>query len=188
MRAESQGTDAYLLMSAAAETAPAGCDGLFFHPYLQGEITPYLDDRLRGSFVGATASHTKAHFNRAVLEGVGYSMKDCYEALRGLGIAPESATIIGGGAKSPLWRQIVADMLNIPLTTVENVDSSLGSAMLAGVACGAFADFEDSVKKCVRVKDRTLPNPETHALYEKNFTVYRRIHDALAPIYHDYED
>ena len=188
MRAEAQGTDAYLLMSAAAETVPAGCDGLFFHPYLQGEITPYLDDRLRGSFVGATASHTKAHFNRAVLEGVGYSMKDCYEALRGLGIAPDSATIIGGGAKSPLWRQIVADMLNIPLTTVENVDSSLGSAMLAGVACGTFADFEDSVKKCVRVKDRTLPNPETHALYEKNFAVYRRIHDALAPIYHDYED
>ena len=60
--------------------------------------------------------------------------------------------------------------------------------MLAGVACDTFADFEDSVKKCVRVKDRTLPNPETHALYEKNFAVYRRIHDALAPIYHDYED
>lgn len=188
MRAESEQTDAYLLMSEAAAQAPAGCDGLFFHPYLQGEITPYLDDRLRGSFVGVTASHTKAHFNRAVLEGVGYSMKDCYEALRGLGIAPQSATIIGGGAKSPLWRQIVADMLNIPLRTVENVDSSLGSAMLAGVACGLFEDFEDSVEKCVRFGEETLPDAERHALYERNFAVYRRIHDALAPIYHAYED
>ena len=187
LEAEAAGTDPYLLMSEAAAQAPAGCDGLFFHPYLQGEITPYLDDRLRGSFVGATASHTKAHFNRAVLEGVGYSMKDCYEALQGLGIAPASATIIGGGAKSPLWRQIIADMLNIPLVTVANVDSSLGSAMLAGVACGVFADLEDSVKKCVVVKAETRPNPETHALYERNFRFYKRIHDALAPIYHDYE-
>lgn len=188
LRAEEMHTDPYLLMSEAAEGAPAGCDGLFFHPYLQGEITPYLDDQLRGSFVGLTAAHTKAHFNRAVLEGVGYSMKDCYEALRALGIAPSYATIIGGGAKSPLWRQIIADMLNIPLRTVKNVDSSLGSAMLAGVACGVFEGFEDSVNRCVRFGEETHPNPARHALYERGFARYRRIHDALAPIYHEYED
>ena len=184
MQAQGLGVDPYVLMSAAAGEVPAGCDGLYFHPYLQGEITPYLDNELRGSFVGVTAAHTKAHFNRAVLEGVGYSMKDCYEALKGLGIAPSSATIIGGGAKSPLWRQIIADMLGIELTTVANVDSSLGSAMLAGVASGVFTSFEDSVDKCVKVKDVTRPDPERHALYEKGFAVYKRIHDALAPIYH----
>ena len=74
-----------------------GSDGLFFHPYLQGEITPYRDDKLRASFVGATGHHTKAHFNRAVLEGISYSMKDCYQTLKQLGIAPSSAVLIGGG-------------------------------------------------------------------------------------------
>ncbi len=126
-------------MSDAAATIARGSDGLFFHPYLQGEITPYRDDKLRASFVGATGHHTKAHFNRAVLEGIAYSMKDCYATLKTLGIAPSSAVLIGGGAKAPLWRQIMADMLGIPLRTVEDVDSSLGSAMLAGVACGMLA-------------------------------------------------
>ena len=183
LEAEKTGTDPYALMSAAAETAPPGCDGLFFHPYLQGEITPYLDDALCGSFTGLRASHTKAHFNRAVLEGVGYSMKDCYEALRTLGIAPSSATIIGGGAKSPLWRQIIADMLGIPLTTVADVDSSLGSAMLAGTAAGVFSSIAESVKRCVRVQDEILPSPERQAIYEAGFAVYKQIHDALAPVY-----
>ena len=183
---EKTGTDPYVLMSAAAETVLPGCDGLFFHPYLQGEITPYLDDALRGSFVGIRASHTKAHFNRAVLEGVGYSMKECYEALKTLGIAPSSAVIIGGGAKSPLWRQIIADMLGIPLTRAADVDSSLGSAMLAGVAAGVFASFEESAAKCVRIVDAVEPDPGHQAIYEAGFAVYKRIHDALAPVYHEY--
>lgn len=171
-------------MSAAAATVERGCEGLFFHPYLQGEITPYLDDKLRASFTGAAGFHTKAHFNRAVLEGVAYSMKDCYETLRCMGIAPTSATAIGGGAKSELWRQILCDMLNIPLQTVENVDSSLGSAMLAGVAAGAFADHKDAVRKCVRITGETLPDPEGVAFYEQRFALYKDIQAALAPIYH----
>ena len=172
-------------MSEAAAGVPRGCEGLFFHPYLQGEITPYLDDKLRASFTGAAGFHTKAHFNRAVLEGVAYSMKDCFETLKGMGIAPTEAVAIGGGAKSDLWRQILCDMLNIPLKTVENVDSSLGSAMLAGVAVGAFRGHEDAVKKCVRVTGETLPDAEGAAFYEKQFAFYRRIQAALAPIYHD---
>ncbi|MDD6884745.1 MAG: FGGY family carbohydrate kinase [Eubacteriales bacterium] len=188
LEAQRRNTDPYVLMSADAATVPAGCDGLMFHPYLQGEITPYCDDMLRGSFTGISAAHTKAHFNRAVLEGVAYSMKDCYEVLKTLGIAPDTATVIGGGAKSPLWRQILADMLGIPLSTVENVDSSLGSAMLAGVAAGVFDSFRHSVEKCVRPKEIVRPNPATQALYETRFGFYKRIHDALAPIYHDGED
>lgn len=171
-------------MSDAAATVARGSDGLFFHPYLQGEITPYRDDKLRASFVGATGHHTKAHFNRAVLEGISYSMKDCYATLSTLGIAPSSAVLIGGGAKAPLWRQIVADMLGIPLRTVENVDSSLGSAMLAGVATGVFASHQEAAEKCIRLKDETLPNPEGIAYYEEHFTLYKQIQAALAPIYH----
>ena len=171
-------------MTAEAASVPRGCEGLFFHPYLQGEITPYLDDRLRASFTGAAAFHTKAHFNRAVLEGVAYSMKDCFRTLKTLGIAPSEAAAIGGGAKADLWRQILADMLNIPLRTVENVDSSLGSAMLAGVAAGIFADYKDAAARCVRVTGVTEPDPAGAAFYEERFGLYKDIQAALAPIYH----
>lgn len=171
-------------MSRAAASVERGCEGLFFHPYLQGEITPYLDDRLRASFVGATGFHTRAHFNRAVLEGVAYSMKDCFQTLTELEIAPVEAVSIGGGAKSALWRQILADMLNIPLKTVENVDSSLGSAMLAGVAVGVFDSHDDAVQRCVRTLEDTLPSAEGAACYAEGFRTYQEIQRALAPIYH----
>lgn len=171
-------------MSAAAAQAPRGSDGLFFHPYLQGEITPYRDDRLRASFVGATGHHTRAHFNRAVLEGVAFSMKDCYAELQRLGVAPSSAVLIGGGAKSPLWRQIMADMLGIPLRTVHNVDSSLGSAMLAGVASGLFASHQEAADRCVRIQDEILPDPQGVSFYKEQFALYKAIQAALAPIYH----
>jgi xylulokinase len=171
-------------MSAEAAKIERGCEGLFFHPYLQGEITPYLDDKLRASFTGAACFHTKAHFNRAVLEGVAYSMKDCFETLKELGIAPKEAAAIGGGAKAPLWRQILADVLNIPLRTVENVDSSLGSAMLAGVAAGIFDGHEDAVNKCVRVTGITEPDLEGAAFYQEQFSIYKDIQAALAPVYH----
>lgn len=172
-------------MSQAAASIKRGCDGLMFHPYLQGEITPYLDDRLRASFVGAAGFHTKAHFNRAVLEGVAYSMKDCYCTLAEFGIAPQEAIAIGGGAKNDLWRQILADMINIPLTTVRNVDSSLGSAMLAAVTVGAFADHEAAVRQCVEPTGCTMPDPEGVAFYQEQFERYRRIQRVLAPIYHE---
>ena len=170
-------------LSDAAAQVSRGCDGLFFHPYLQGEITPYLNDKLRASFVGAAGFHTKAHFNRAVLEGVAYSMKDCFSTLVDLGIAPTEAVAIGGGAKNDLWRQILADMLNIPLTTVEDVDSSLGSAMLAGVAVGVFPDHKTAVETCVRKEGITLPDPEGVAFYQEQFTTYTAIQKALEPIY-----
>jgi len=174
----------YEEMSAEAAMMPRGSNGLFFHPYLQGEITPYRDDKLRASFVGATGHHTKAHFNRAVLEGISYSMKDCYETLKTLDIAPSSAVLIGGGAKSPLWRHIMADMLDIPLRTVENADSSLGSAMLAGVASGMFADHQEAADKCIRLKDEVLPNPQGAAFYQEQFALYKDIQAVLAPVYH----
>lgn len=182
--AEKTGKDAYELMSEAAADVKPGADGLFFHPYLQGELTPYFDDRLRASFTGITAYHTKAHFNRAVLEGVGYSLKDCFAVLRKLGIAPVTASIIGGGAKSPLWTQIIADMLGIPLQTVENIDSSLGSAMLAGVSVGVFSSHKDAVGKCVKVGRTVLPDQENYDFYEEQFQHYQEIQRALAPAYH----
>lgn len=175
----------YRALDEGAAAVPPGSEGLFYHPYISGELTPYADPLLRGSFVGIRAGHGRGHFSRAVLEGVGYSLLACKKELETLGIAHDPvARIIGGGGKSPLWRQIVADMLGIPLLEVENSDSSLGAAMLAGVACGIFADFDDAAGKCTRLLSRTEPDPETHAFYQQQYETYVRIHDALAPIYH----
>lgn len=171
--------DAYEAMQQAASRIAPGAEGLFFQPYLQGELTPYQDETLRGSFTGISSSHTKAHFNRAVLEGIAYSLKDCFACFAEAGVEIRRAGIIGGGAKGALWRQIVADMLKIELVKTECDDSSFGSAMLAGVACGAFESFEDSVRRCVKEECVTRPDPERAAFYEKGFQTYKRLHDAL---------
>lgn len=177
------GGDYKELDSGAAER-PMGANGLMFHPYINGELTPYADPKLCGSFIGIRAEHTKADFTRAVLEGVSFSLLDNMKALNELGIPHDNhATLIGGGAKGKLWRQITADMLGITLRTTESSDSSLGSAMLAGVAIGVFADAVDAVKKCVKVKDVVEPNPQNTAVYAELFKTYKQVHDALAPIY-----
>lgn len=181
--AEKLGTDAYMLMDETAKLIPPGSDSLCFHPYLLGESTPYMDNNLRASFTGISSFHTKGHFSRAVMEGVCFSLKDSLRFLKGLGIAPEAAKIIGGGAKSLLWCQMTADILGLQLTKAVADDSSLGSAMLAGVATGVFSSFEESVEKCVRPDRVYCPNLKNTEIYERYFTRYRAIHDALAPIY-----
>ena len=176
----------YKELDKAAAELPIGADGLIFHPYLNGELTPYADPMLCGSFTGLRATHTKAHFTRAVLEGVAYSLLDSKLYLDSLNIPYNSvATAIGGGTKGNLWRQMIADTLGIALKTTESADSSLGSAMLAGIAVGVFADPADAVKKCVRAVDITYPNPENTEKYRRVFEDYKKIHDALAPIYNE---
>lgn len=176
----------YKELDTAAAELPIGCDGLIFHPYLNGELTPYADPTLCGSFTGVRATHTKAHFTRAVLEGVAYSLLDCKRYLDSLNIPYNAvATAIGGGTKGKLWRQMISDALGIALKTTESADSSLGSAMLAGIAVGVFKDANDAVSKCVKEVDITYPNPENTAKYHKVFETYKKIHDALAPIYNE---
>jgi len=176
----------YKELDDGAKDISIGCDGLIFHPYLNGELTPYADPTLCGSFTGIRSTHTKAHFTRAVLEGVVYSLLDSKLYLDGLNIPYNSvATVIGGGAKSELWRQMIADALGITLKTTESSDSSFGSAMLAGIAVGVFKDANDAVKKCVKEISFTYPNPENTAKYKKVFETYKKIHDALAPIYNE---
>ena len=182
-QAEKRKIDPYLLMDQEAARVPAGSDHLYFHPYLQGEMTPYMDDSLRASFIGATSYHTKGHFNRAVMEGVAYSLKDCFETLAKLKIAPQKAAVIGGGSRSSVWSQILADILEIPLIKTVSGDSSLGSAMLAGVAVGVFDSVEESVAKCVKIQGQIIPQPENLEIYRKGHRIYQNIHDALTPIY-----
>ncbi len=177
------GGDYKELDEGAMAVAP-GCDGLMFHPYINGELTPYADPALCGSFVGIRATHGKGHFTRAVLEGVCFALLDSKRYLETLHIpAGEGATLIGGGAKSPLWRQMAADMLGLKLRITKSSDSSLGSAMLAGLAVGVFKTPQDAVDACIEEVATVTPDPEKTAIYADLFNAYKQVHDALAPIY-----
>lgn len=176
----------YTTLNQGAQQIDIGCDGLLYHPYLNGELTPYADPMLCGSFTGIRATHTKAHFTRAVLEGVAYSMLDCKCYLDQLNIPCNTvATAIGGGTKGTLWLQMLSDVLGIALKTTQSSDSSLGSAMLAGIAVGVFTDAADAVNKCVKQKDMVYPNAENTEKYRAVYAVYKKIHDALAPVYQE---
>ncbi len=175
----------YKVLDEGAEKIAPGAEGLMFHPYLNGELTPYGDPSLCGSFIGVRAGHTKAHFTRAVLEGVSMSILDCMTALSEIGIEHDKeAVIIGGGGKSPLWRQITADMLGITLVKKKYSDSSFGSAMLAGIASGFWKNAKEAVTFCNEAESLTKPNLENTAIYAEQFKKYKAVHDALAPIYH----
>lgn len=174
----------YRELDKMAKEIEIGSDGLVFHPYLNGELTPYANSKLCADFVGVRAFHTKAHFTRAVLEGVAMSMLDCKMALEGLRIEhQDSAVIIGGGGKSPLWRQMISDALGIELVEIKYTDSSFGSAMLAGIAVGVFANPEQAVRKCNEIVSTTVPSHENTLKYKDLFKKYKAIQKALEPIY-----
>lgn len=174
----------YAELNIGAENIPVGCEGLRYHPYINGELTPYADPSLCGSFVGIRATHTKTHFTRSVLEGVSLSLLHSKKTLEEMGIPLSyKATIIGGGAKGQLWRQITADCLGMELTKTVSSDSSLGSAMLAGVAMGVFSSPQEAVKACIKEESVTVPIAENTKEYEKIFEEYVAVHDALAYIY-----
>ncbi len=173
----------YAELDRGAQQVNIGCDGLVFHPYLNGELTPYANPDLCADFVGIRASHTKAHFTRAVLEGVTMSMLDCINKLKELNVAiGDSAVIIGGGGKSPLWRQMVSNALGLRLIQMKYSDSSLGSAMLAGIALGVFESPKKAVEKCNSVVSETKPDGDC-AKYAEVFKRYKAIQKALEPIY-----
>lgn len=184
-RAEKENKDAYQLLDELAAEVPAGSNNLFFHPYLMGETTPYYNDKLRASFTGVSVYHRKGNFARAVMEGVAYSMRDSMDEIRKHDLKVGQYRIIGGGAKSELWSQILSDVLGEPLLRTQNNDSSLGSAMLAGVVSGMFSSYADSVEKCVRVSGRIGPNEANTKEYDRGFRIYKEIQKALAPIYTD---
>lgn len=174
----------YAQLDADAEQIPLGAGGLMYHPYLNGELTPYNDTNLCGSFVGIRGAHTKAHFTRALLEGVALSLLDCVKTLDGMDIyRDKKATLIGGGAKSKVWRQIVSDCLGIEFEGKECSDSSFGSAMLAGIAAGFWKDENDALEHCSKISFTVKPNTEKTAEYEKIFKKYKAVHDALEGIY-----
>jgi xylulokinase len=171
-------------MDALAGTVSPGCDGLLFHPYLQGERAPYWDPLLRADFLGATIAHGRAHFARALYEGIAFSIRDILEAARALGLVFGTIRLIGGGARSAVWRQIIADVAGLVVERTEAGDASFGAALVAGIGVGVFASPQDAVARCVRLLDATLPDKATQDFYEKIFAIYKQSQAALAPINH----
>ncbi|MBV9020835.1 MAG: xylulokinase, partial [Ktedonobacteraceae bacterium] len=145
--------------------------------------TPHLDPWARGGWIGMTASHDRRHLIRAVLEGVAFSLKDCFTILGEQGLQLDQVRATGGGAKSPLWRQILADVLGVELVTT-NADEgpAFGAALLAGVASGAYASIQQACEATVRIVEQMQPLPHIEQVYARAYETYRALYPALKPI------
>ena len=166
-RSEQNGRDPYDILADEAAQAPAGSEGAFWAPYLMGERTPHLDPNARAALVGLTASHTRGHIIRAVMEGVAYSLKDSFTIFEEMKIPVTSIRLGGGGARSPLWRQIQADVYahEVEIVAAEE-GAAYGAAILAGVGAGAWSSVDEACDKVVRVATRIAadqPRFKNHA-------------------------
>jgi len=168
-----------------AEGAPPGGEGLLFLPYLSGERTPYPDPLARGSFVGLTVRHRRAHLTRAVLEGVAFSMRDCFALLKHAGVGEvQQVRVAGGGAKSALWRRICASALKVELVTVNSTEgAAYGAALLAGVGAGAWPSVEAACDATIAVTGRDAPDPAWAETYDALYPRYRDLYPALKPTF-----
>jgi xylulokinase len=178
------GVDPYDILTAEASGAPVGCEGLLFLPYLTGERTPYPDPNARGAFVGLTLRHDKRHMVRSVLEGVAYSLRDCIELFRDLAIPIQQVRVVGGGARSQVWRQILADVFGAEIVTINVTDSTAyGAALLAGVGAGAYASVSEACAATIRIVDRIEPKAANQGVYNEYYPVYRSMYRALKPAF-----
>ena len=178
------GRDPYERLTEEAATAPPGCNGLLFTPYLMGERTPHLDPRARGAFVGLTASHTRADVIRAILEGVAFSLRDTFSIFGEMNVPVKSVRLGGGGARSALWRQIQADVYGHEIEVVEAEEgAAYGAALLAGVGARMWASVDEACVSVVRVAKRVRPDAEAVATLNKNYAAYRRVYSATREIF-----
>ncbi len=181
-----QGRDPYDALGEEAARVPAGADGLLWTPYLMGERTPHLDPYARGALVGLTAQHTRAHVIRAILEGVAFSLRDTFSIFDALKIPVESIRLGGGGARSPLWRQIQADVYGktVELIAAEE-GAAYGAAILAGTGTGVWPSVEKACDSVVKVASRVEPNAKDSATLDRQYHLYRQLYPALREISHE---
>ncbi len=178
--AEAKGVDVYDQINADVSSVAPGSDRLLYLPYLMGERTPHLDPDCRGVFFGLSAIHTRKHLLRAVMEGVAYSLCDCNEILREMGVKVDCMKACGGGGKSPVWRQMLADMYNCAVErVVQDEGPALGVAILAGVACGLYESVEKACDQLITRRDSTEPKEEEVAVYEKYHRLYQKLYTSL---------
>jgi xylulokinase len=170
----------YDTLTREAATAAAGAQGLFWLPYLMGERTPHLDPAARGGWVGLTAKHTRADLIRSLMEGVSYSQKDCLEVIQQMGVAVDSVRLSGGGARSTLWQQMLADIFGKPVAILENQEgSAYGAALLAMVGTGEYSSVREATKASIREVRVCEPRVEQQEIYEAGYQVYRSLYPAI---------
>jgi xylulokinase len=179
------GRDPYERLMAEASGTPPGSDGLLWAPYLMGERTPHLDPNARGALVGLTASHTRGHVIRAILEGVAFSLKDSFTLFAEMGVPVVRIRLGGGGARSPLWRQIQADVYGREVETVQGEEgAAYGAAILAGVGAECWSSVEAACTEIVRVDTRIAPQPAAVELMRTCYEAYRRMYPAIRSVVH----
>jgi xylulokinase len=179
------GMDYDTLLAPAAQV-PVGCEGLLFLPYLTGERTPHPDPLARGAFVGLTTRHNMPHFSRAVLEGVAFGLRDSFELIKSAGLSQiRQVRVSGGGARSPLWRQILADVFQTELVTINTTEgAAYGAALLAGVGAGFWPDVDTACRTGVQITGATQPTPQGMRAYDPVYNIYRQLYPALKDISH----
>lgn len=178
--AKLMGVDEYYLMDKQAEEVPVGANRLLYLPYLMGERTPHLDPDARGVFFGLSAIHTRRDMLRSVMEGVTYSLRDCIEVFREMGVNVSDMMACGGGGSSPLWRSMLADLFNSSVKTAASKEGpALGVGILAAVGAGLYSSVAEACAEIVKIDKVQTPNEKNVNEYDKYYQLYREIYPAL---------
>lgn len=178
------GRDPYERLTAEAARVPAGSDGLLWAPYLMGERTPHLDPNARGAMIGLTASHTRGHIVRAILEGVAFSLRDSFTLFSEMGVPVNNIRLGGGGARSALWRQIQADIYGHEVEVVEAEEgAAYGAAILAGVGAKVWPDVDTACRQIVKVASRTAVQPAVAKKMNASYAAFRRMYPAIKSVF-----
>lgn len=187
-KAKAEGCDVYEYLTALAETAPLGSEGLIYLPYLTGERTPHPDPKARGGFIGLNLRHSKAHLTRAVLEGITFGMRDSMELIKASGIEIKELRVNGGGARSLFWRQMIADIFGLPVVTVNSTDGpAYGAAVMA--ASGVLGrDIPSLCEEWIHIDDRVEPNSQNTQRYNDYYEIYRSLYGTLKNTLHQLTD
>jgi xylulokinase len=175
--------DPYECLTAEAAAVPPGSDGLLWAPYLMGERTPHLDPNARAALIGLTASHTRGHVVRAILEGVAFSLRDSFTLFSEMGVPVRNIRLGGGGARSPLWRQIQADVYGHEVEILEAEEgAAYGAAILAGVGAGLWSSVDKACDETVKVAQRVAPQPVVTQHMSTSYAAYRRMYPAIKSV------
>ena len=181
-----QAENPYQVLRDEAAKIPAGSDGLLFLPYLTGERTPHADVNATGAFIGLKPSHTRGHMTRAVMEGVGYGLRDSLEILKDMQLPIHEIRITGGGVRNELWVEILASIFNKELNIVEASEGpAYGASILAAVGCGLFDSIEEACQELVKVSQTIKPSIEDAKVYERYYPIFQKGYGQLKEIYKD---
>ena len=168
------------MLNAEAKEIPAGCEGLFFLPYLAGERTPHADPDARGCFIGLTLKHVRGHLARSIMEGVAYAMRDSLAIIQGMGVPVKQIRASGGGSKSPLWRQIQADVFGQKVVTINAEQGpAFGVALLAAVGAGEYKDIVEACSATIKVVEETPVQRTAKKVYDASFPIYQNLYRSL---------